>query len=276
MKNFSLTSKPGTSKLGNGPNYLERMYDWLCFETRRFAYWVNDELYRRVLLLAEELRRQLQLTDVLPLYPLPPEFVVLCSAGVGTFSDIYLALMPANARYPLVALKRVLVEDGRNGFKSPLKYDAEDFVRVASIKMHEVKMLRWFQGSSRIVNLACDTPALPFDTMVLEPMGCALRDVLNARHGRVPMWFVVPMGLELFLGLLEIHGVGMVHGDLKPSNVMFFGDCRRIAGTLEVCFLLLGFLCFLVCANLSAPLLSLLVVSCSLLSTQTLRRYICC
>jgi hypothetical protein len=215
---------------------------YYIFEISRFLRWAKDATYRRVLLEAEKLRIQYGLTKQIPEYPLPAELIVLGEAGHGTFSDVFYALMPNNGRFPLVALKRLtLTEPARRRYN--IGDTKNEVVKaILKMKMQELTLLRLLTNCDHIVTLAVDDPRLPFDTIVLEPAGFTLRDVMNKVEHGLPMWLLAGLGLELFMGLLEIHEHGIIHGDIKPSNVLINGNYEKLVNAAKVCFVL--FCCF--------------------------------
>ncbi|HEY5913066.1 MAG TPA: protein kinase [Verrucomicrobiae bacterium] len=78
----------------------------------------------------------------------------------------------------------------------------------------------------------CSTPVHPFS-------GLPLRD-LNAYHprtlaadlklrGRIPLEECIRIGLSLTEALAHLHGQGLVHRDVKPSNIIFVGGMPKLA-----------------------------------------------
>lgn len=63
------------------------------------------------------------------------------------------------------------------------------------------------------------------------PDGRSLRSVLDSRR-RLPVDEVVPLGVQVLDGLSEIHGRGLVHGDVKPMTVYLDGPDDGAQATL--------------------------------------------
>ena len=79
----------------------------------------------------------------------------------------------------------------------------------------------WMRVKSPAVLGVRDILALGDATLVLIsdfPEGESLREVLNQRQ-RLPIPEAVRMGVQLLEGLVEVHGHGLVHGDIKPYTV---------------------------------------------------------
>jgi serine/threonine protein kinase len=55
------------------------------------------------------------------------------------------------------------------------------------------------------------------------PSGASLRDWLK-EHGHMEAERTQTLGLQLLSGLIEVHDVGLVHGDIKPQTIFLSGD----------------------------------------------------
>lgn len=59
-----------------------------------------------------------------------------------------------------------------------------------------------------------------YNALVLQYLGPSLEDLRRAVVGTLPVQFVMAAGIEILKSLEEVHRVGLVHGDLKPANVL--------------------------------------------------------
>lgn len=44
---------------------------------------------------------------------------------------------------------------------------------------------------------------------------------MNMRHGKISLKMVKNIGLQLLRKIALLHFVGIVHNDIKPSNILF-------------------------------------------------------
>jgi serine/threonine protein kinase len=91
-------------------------------------------------------------------------------------------------------------------------------------------MGRWQQVSAPAVIAVRDVKVLEDGTVLLAsdlPPGEPLRAWL-AEHGHASAAATVDIGLQLLAGLEAIHGLGLVHGDVKPSTIFMQGKKPRV------------------------------------------------
>lgn len=102
-------------------------------------------------------------------------------------------------------------EEVRASLAPWMEIDAESVVRVTDVAL---------VGSSAV--------ALVTDFPRGETVRARLKD-----RGRIPQEEVVAIGCQLLEGLVEFHGAGLVHGDIKPSTIHIEQE-RRDARVLLV------------------------------------------
>ncbi len=69
--------------------------------------------------------------------------------------------------------------------------------------------------------------------LVMEhPEGGSLRSLLE-QSGRLQIGEVIRLGYELSAGLAAVHAQGVVHGNLKPENILLTGDSRAKIAALD-------------------------------------------
>jgi hypothetical protein len=205
---------------------------FLAIHLHHFLTWTSDAVHICGLLHAELLRMRLVAVDNITKICLPGELIPVGKAGSGTFSDVYYALMPMNFRYPLVAVKRLKLRDSMTGGLHVGDRNLQ-VAKIRQLKDHELCFLRLLY-SQHIVGLAVDDPLLPFDMIVLEPTSCTWKDVLNARPSHIERWFLIIFGIELFHGILILHTNGVIHCDIKPSNIHFLMDLPCLLKIIQV------------------------------------------
>jgi hypothetical protein len=254
------------------PNAVGAVHDTVRRTLRQIGTvltWCATPVYTRALLCVERLRLEFEMQDIVPELRLPGEFMLLGKAGSGTFSDVFYAVMPTNARYPLVAVKRLkltatvhveILTDKQDVF--PMNA----WQIITMMKVREEAMLRLLGDNKHIVGLAVDDLRTPFDMIVLQATTCTLKDLLEKRKGRVPRWFLAAVGMGLFQGLVAVHAYSLIHNDIKPSNIHFLMTVAELESIMDVslaffAFLrsLLSFLLVLLSTSLCVTLTSLRV-----------------
>ena len=84
----------------------------------------------------------------------------------------------------------------------------------------------WKQVGSDHVLRVRDVFSLPQSTVAVAtdfPRGDSLRTWLK-KNGRMKPERAMTLGLQLLDGLVEVHGLGLVHGDIKPQTIFLTDD----------------------------------------------------
>ncbi|QCD57540.1 serine/threonine-protein kinase [Streptomyces hawaiiensis] len=131
--------------------------------------------------------------------------------GVGGMGRVYLARSPGGRTVAVKVVRPDLAADG----------DFRDRFR------HEVEIAKAVSGrfTAPVVDADPDAP-LPWlaTSYVLGP---DLTDVVAA-HGALPEHTVRALAAGLAAALQEVHAAGLIHRDMKPSNVLLAADGPRV------------------------------------------------
>jgi len=141
---------------------------------------------------------------------LVPGFTELAEIGTGRFATVYRARETVTHR--LVALKLLMVGDG---FPRVLESFGRESIALAAVGSHP-NVVTLF----RSVQSADGRPVL-----VLQLCPSALA-AYTGNGRRLPVARVVAIGEKLARALASVHGVGILHRDVKPSNMLLteFGE----------------------------------------------------
>ena len=134
-------------------------------------------------------------------------FRLVTRIGAGRFTDVYMAYDLASSRR--VAVKLVsedLLPDGWAGFASRFLEAAGEAAAVSH--PHLVAVQSW--GDSDL--------GLYVVSDYME--GGSLQGMMDAGHLLSPSQ-VLMVGLDITRGLEHIHGQDIIHGDIRPSNILF-------------------------------------------------------
>lgn len=147
-----------------------------------------------------------------PFTPLDTGFDILAELGRGSFGQVFLARDRALNRE--VALK-VLREDRVAGAEARERFLREARL-LAQIEHPNVVRLYSIDESGNRLRLS------------LERLNGETLDRRVKRAGALPIAEVCRIGIALCDALSELHSRGIVHGDLKPANVMQTTDGRIV------------------------------------------------
>ena len=158
-----------------------------------------------------------------------PNHEVLRCIGEGSYGQVWLA-RSVFGNY--LAIKFVF----RDGFSNRLPFDREwcavrKFTRGWFGQHGCLKVL--FVGTDKErgffyygMELADDIEGRAFDPSTYQPR--TLSNVIEAQ-GRLPVRECVQLGLSLSAGLRSLHSIGLVHRDVKPSNILFVRGRPQLA-----------------------------------------------
>jgi hypothetical protein len=134
-------------------------------------------------------------------------FLLLCSLGRGGMASVYRAFDGIEQR--VVALK-VLSERRLHGLAHPLAAEYEAWARLRHPNIVQAFEL----GVARRGPIPGGTPYLVLEHVEGPPLDRGLEP------GRVAPEALEQLGRQLLAGLEHIHACGLVHRDVKPSNVL--------------------------------------------------------
>ncbi|MEN8655909.1 PQQ-binding-like beta-propeller repeat protein [Streptomyces sp. 21So2-11] len=154
-------------------------------------------------------------TTMEPLQPDDPQelgsYRLLSRLGAGGMGVVYLARSPGGRTVAVKVVRQDLAADP--GFRQRFR--------------HEVEIAKAVSGryTAPVVDAAPDAP-LPW-LATAYVLGPDLTDVV-ATHGALPERTVRALGAGLAAALQEIHAAGLIHRDMKPSNVLLAADGPRV------------------------------------------------
>lgn len=212
------------------------------------------------------------MTRSAPMIPSVPDYELLRRIGAGAYGEIWLARsLATGALRAAKVVRRDKFDDDR-----PFQREFEGIQRFERISRGHPTQLALFhigrneaagyfyyimeladaaegpEPEVRAPNSAVRTEGAPSPTLPsglgLRPSDAYLPHTLRAdlERGRIPAVRVLEIGLALTEALINLHGHGLVHRDVKPSNVIFIdgrpkladiglvtdtGDRRSIVGT---------------------------------------------
>ena len=192
-----------------------------------------------------------------------PDYALIRRIGGGAYGDVWLARSTTGAFRAVKIVWRHTFEDDR-----PFQREFEGIQKFEAISREHPSQLALFHvgrgegyfyyvieladganGESEVRSAESDaTHATTTPHSALDPSHSYTPHTLRADlgHGRLPAARVLEIGLALTEALAHLHANGLVHRDVKPSNVIFVngrpkladiglvtdaGDTRSIVGT---------------------------------------------
>lgn len=159
-----------------------------------------------------------------------PDHQLLRRIGRGSYGEVWLARNMMGMYRAVKIVYRKWFEDARpferelSGIRKyePISRSFEGFVDVLHVGINEAGGYFYY-----VMELGDDQVAgQSFDPALYFPQ--TLAKVLSQR-GRLPLQECLQLGLALSQALAELHKHGLVHRDVKPSNVIFVNGVPKLA-----------------------------------------------
>jgi WD40 repeat protein len=166
----------------------------------------------------------------LPAPPPIPDHKLLRNIGRGSYGSVWLGRNLMGVYRAIKIVYRSAFKDGRpferelSGIRKfePISRSHEGFVDVLHIGQNEEAGCFYY-----VMELGDDVVrGQDIDPQTYSPLTLSKR---IGSHGRLPVADCVKLGLELSQALSELHRNGLVHRDVKPSNIVFSGGIPKLA-----------------------------------------------
>lgn len=147
-------------------------------------------------------------------------YVAITRIGSGAFKTVFLALRACEiADRQIASLAALTLYQKRASSESHSKMERE-------LQLQEVEILKQLKGKKHVVQILED--AIETDTeiaSILEYYNQGnLADFINSLNSRFPQAVLVKIAKDMARGLAVVHKDGIVHGDLKPANILLRGS----------------------------------------------------
>lgn len=63
--------------------------------------------------------------------------------------------------------------------------------------------------------------------LVMDRLGMSLEELLKVRKGKLSLKMIKNISLQLLNKIVLLHSVGIIHNDIKPSNILFGVENNR-------------------------------------------------
>ncbi|KAI9828661.1 MAG: hypothetical protein M1832_001764 [Thelocarpon impressellum] len=167
-----------------------------------------------------------------------PEFEFLELIGKGSFGRVFKSKhLPTNQ---LVAVK--IIDVDATDYAASKETFMEEEESLVKLK-HEVSILRSLKdGKAKNVNMIYEAFAFDHDLWIVSEYcpGGSVNTLMKAQvEPGLSEKYIIPIARELAEALAWVHSVGIIHRDVKPSNVLICEDGRvqlcdfGVSGMLE-------------------------------------------
>lgn len=166
-----------------------------------------------------------------------PDYELLRPIGRGAYGEVWLVRSITGALRAAKIVYRSTFQDARpferefDGIRKfePVSRSQENQIRILHIGRNEAAECFYY-----VMELADDAatgeapPEMPgaFDPAAYQPK--TLREVLT-RRGRLPPQDCITLGVALCNALEHLHAHGLIHRDVKPSNIIFVNGQPKLA-----------------------------------------------
>lgn len=164
--------------------------------------------------------------------PAVPDHQILRCIGVGSYGEVWLARNVLGQPRAVKVIRRHFFRDARPFERElagvrrfePLSREHEGFVDILHTGHHDAD--GYFYYVMELADPASGGPARGADLADYQPRTLAR---LLHEHGALPVAECLAMGRRLAGALGCLHRHGLIHRDVKPSNIIFVGGQPRLA-----------------------------------------------